>query len=59
MPLSNGKIREKQYNDSHGLYLYNAVDEILPLFPYFSFYFGYNSVNKKIYTILTRTMWVS
>jgi len=50
MPLSNGKIREKQYNDNHGLY--NAVDEILPLFPYFSFYFG----RKKIYTILTSTM---
>jgi len=35
MPLSNGKIRDKQYNDSHALC--NDVNEILPLFPCFSF----------------------
>jgi len=28
MPLSNGKIREKQYKDSHGLC--NVVNEFLP-----------------------------
>ena len=38
MPLSNGKSREKKYNDSHALC--NGVNAVLLPFQYFSFSFG-------------------
>jgi hypothetical protein len=51
MPLSNGKFREKRYNESHALR--NGVNKMLPLFPYFLFYLDnirYTRCTQKLQT---------
>ena len=52
-PLSNGKIREKRYNQSHFFYVMPSV-KFCPYFRISRSFFGYNSV-QKLHNVHTHT----